>query len=447
MNYRLVLSNSLCVLLLCFCTACASHPATNAAGPSEQSPILTMLPNGDNPKDLSFISNELANYQKKSGIRVNSLAAYDNVDTRLSLLRDVFAKKSSELDIIGIDNIWPGLLADDLLDLKPYLGDELTAIDRGLLNAFTVEGRLVALPYSMETAVLFYRTDLLVKYGYKRPPQTWDELGSMAKVIQAGERRAGKADFWGYVWQGAEGESLNCNAMEWQRAESGDLIDNAGVVSASNPAAEYALTRARSWIGTISPPGTVEYDEEDSANVWLAGSAAFARGWTPSWGASNASPVVSKSFATAPLPAGRRGYAWTFGGMGLAVSKYSAHPEAAAQVLRYLVSSEVQRRRLISTSTAPSLTTLLNDATLLRSTAFNGWFGQHWQVGMFARPSSVTGKKYGAISRAYSKAVHDVISGKRDPHEASMHLQVELDFLMRSPSLPATVPVVYQFPR
>ena len=47
----------------------------------------------------------------------------------------------------------------------------------------------------------------------------------MAKVIQQGERKAGSTNFWGYIWQGAEGEALNCNALEWQRTEGANLID------------------------------------------------------------------------------------------------------------------------------------------------------------------------------------------------------------------------------
>jgi trehalose/maltose transport system substrate-binding protein len=394
-----------------------------------------MMPSGENPADLSFVLSELRNYQKKTGVRVNTLADYDSVDTRLRLLQDIFGKKSPEPDICGIDNIWPGLLADDLIDLKPYVGDELTAIDKSLLDAFTVNGKLLALPETMETAVLYYRIDLLKKYGYQRPPQTWDELGRMAKVIQDGERKAGKADFWGYIWQGAEGECLNCNALEWQRAEGADLIDKSGAITACNPAAEYALKRARSWVGTISPPSVVEYDEEDASNLWLAGSAAFARGWPSLYGLSKDSPLLAKTFSTTPLPAGRKGYAWTFGGMGLAVSRYSVNPAAAAQVVRYLISPDVQRRRLLATSTMPSRTSLVNDLTLLQDTAFHGWPSQRWQMGMFARPAAITGKKYAVVSRAYSKAVHDVISGKRNSHEALIQLQAELVSLMRSPNL------------
>jgi trehalose/maltose transport system substrate-binding protein len=415
------------------CVGCSHAPAKTTPVGDIRSQALTMMPTGLRSTDLSFLLRELELYREKTGVRINTLAAYDGVDTRLRLLRDIFAKKSPEPDICEIDNIWPGLLANDLIDLKPYLGDELTAIDKGMLDDFTIAGRLVALPEITDTAVLYYRTDLVEKYGYKGPPRTWDEMGHMARVIQDGERRAGATDFWGYIWQGAEGESLNCNALEWQRGEGAELIDKSGSLCAVTPAAESALRRARSWVGTISPPSVVEYDEEDSYNVWLAGSAAFARGWLSLYEPSKASPHLTHKFATAPLPAGKNGYAWMFGGMGIAVSRYSVNPKAAVQVIRYLISSDVQRRRLIAAATIPTRTNLLSDASSLRNTAFNGWLSQHWREGMCARPSAQSGRKYDSISRAYSKAVHDVVSGKRDPHQALMQLHTELASIMGSP--------------
>jgi trehalose/maltose transport system substrate-binding protein len=390
-----------------------------------------MMSTGQNVSDIAFMQQALDTYERKTGISVKSLVGYDSIDTRLRLLQTLFAKRSSDPDICQIDNVWPGLLADDLLDLKPYLTDELTDIDKGLLDAFTVKGRLVALPEFVEMPVLYYRTDLLSKYGFKGPPRTWDELGKMAKVIQDGERKAGAVNFWGYIWQGAEGESLNCNAMEWQKSEGATLIDSAGTICALNPAAELALRRARSWIGTISPPSVVEYDEEDSQNVWLAGSAAFARGWMTLSETTKESATMAHRFAAAPMPAGAKGYAWTFGGMGLAVSRHSAHPKEAVQVLRYLVSVGLERDRVIASSTVPSRSSLLSDAALLQNTVFHGWLTQHWQAGMFARPSAVTGKKYDAVAAAYSKAVHDVIAGKQDAHVALAHIQTDLVSIMR----------------
>ncbi len=436
MSSRILLkpSGSFALLGLCFCVAC-SHNAAPGAAAGAGSPILTMIPVGENTTDLAFLLRELKNYQKKTGVQIETLSAFDSNDGRLRLFQNLFARRSAEPDICEIDDIWPGLLADDLIDLKPYLGDELTAIDKSLLDAFTVNGRLLALPLSVETAVLYYRTDLLKKYGYREPPQTWDDLGRMARVIQDGERKVGHKDFWGYIWQGIEGEALTCNAMEWQHAEGADLMDSSGTICANSPAAEAALRRAHSWIGTISPPSVIEYDEEDAANLWLAGSAAFARGWLSLYPLSKMSPQLATRFSVVHLPAGKKGYAWVFGGNGLAVSRYSSNRQAAAQVVRYLISAEVQKRRLEVLSSIPSRTNLLQDETLLNDTAFNGWLSQHWREGMFARPSAQLGKHYAAISNAYSKAVHGVLSGKDDPHEALTRLQAQLVSIMQTPEV------------
>jgi trehalose/maltose transport system substrate-binding protein len=416
---------------VCFSPACSRAPAV-VSGVSEPDRLtLTMLANGQNAEDVSFLAKALDEYRRRTGIRIMSVAGYDSVDTRLTLMQDLFARNSPEPNIIEIDNTWPGLLADDLVDLRPYLKDETTAIDGHLLDAFTVNGRLVALPDFLDIPVLYYRADLLRKYGYPGPPRTWDELGRMAKVIQDGERKAGAINFWGYLWQGAEGEALNCNAFEWERAEGATLIESSGKICANSSAAEFALRRARSWVGTISPPSVVEYDEEDTSNIWLAGSSAFTRGWLALYAPSKASPIVGNKFSTAPMPAGKAGYAWTFGGMGLAISRYSPHHKEAAEVLRYLVSSAIQKQRLIASSTIPSRTSLLSNAHSFGNTGFNPWLSKHWQQGMFNRPSAKTGKKYEALSRAYSRAVHNVISGKQDPHQALHQLQTELTSIMR----------------
>ncbi len=437
---RALLKLSRCFPLpcLCFCVACSHNSAPTVPATGAASTVLTVMPTEENSSDLAFLMGELETYQKKTGVRIKTLSSYDSNDAQLGLFQNLFAKKSAEPDICEIDNVWPGLLAGDLIDLKPYLGDELTAIDKGLLDAFTVNGRLLALPLSAETAVLYYRTDLLKKYGYEQPPQTWDELGRMAEVIQNGERQAGAKDFWGYIWQGVQGEGLTCNAMEWQRAEGFNLIDDSGVLCPLNPAAESALTRARSWVGTISPPSVVEYDAEDATNLWLAGSAAFARGWLSLYGLSQASPLLAQRFSAAHLPGGKKGYAWVFGGNGLAVTRYSLNPKAAVEVVRYLISTDVQRRRLVEIASVPSRTALLRDPDLLQNTGFKGWMSEHWREGMFARPSVQTGKKYGAISRAYSKAVHDVIAGKQDAHQAMAGLQAQLVTIMQSPGAPNT---------
>ncbi len=416
------------LLSLVLSVACSQAPLLKTV--EAKKPVLTLMSMSDNGADFRFLLQTLEKYRANTGLQTKALGGFDSVDTRLRVLQNLFAKRSQLPDICEIDNIWPGLLGDDLVDLKPYLGDEIAAVDHELLEAFTVKGRLVAMPTYIEIPVLYYRTDLLRKYGYPHPPRTWDELTAMAKAIQTKERKGGAKNFWGYAWEGSEGEALNCNALEWQQAEGAKLIDNSGAVCPVTAEAEAAIRRARSWVGTISPATVVEYDEEDVGNLWLAGSAAFARGWLSLYEPSKEPQALAGRFAIAPLPAGRGASAWTFGGAALAVSRYSAHPEAAIQVVLYLASASVQAQRLAASSTVPSRTKLLNDSALMRGTPFDSWIRQRWREGLLFRPSGVAGKKYDAVSHVYSRAVHEAISGKQETRQALNQMHDQLVAIM-----------------
>ena len=128
----------------------------------------------------------------------------------------------------GIDVIWPRILNEYFIDLKPYFVNEVSLQFPAIACSYTVDEKLVAMAYPADIGLLFYRTDLLRQYGYRDPPKTWDELERMAARIQAGERAKGNGEFWGFVWQGAAGEALTCNALEWQASEGGGQIIEPG---------------------------------------------------------------------------------------------------------------------------------------------------------------------------------------------------------------------------
>ncbi len=151
-------------------------------------------------------------------------------------------KDGSGADVLNIDLIWSPILEPDLLDLRPYLEAEIPQLEPQLLPSYTVNGKLVAVPFNVPLGALEYRTDLLQEYGYDHPPKTWSELETMATRIQAGERAKGTKDFWGYVWQGVAGEALTCNALEWQMAAGGGrVIEQDRIISVNNPEAIAAL--------------------------------------------------------------------------------------------------------------------------------------------------------------------------------------------------------------
>ena len=108
----------------------------------------------------------LAEYSSKTGIQFDLIPTPGTSAEQLPLVLDLFRRHSTSPDIYLIDATWPGTLHDQLLDLTPYQNDESRRHAKTLVENNTIQGRLVALPLYMNGGMLFYRSDLLKKYGY-----------------------------------------------------------------------------------------------------------------------------------------------------------------------------------------------------------------------------------------------------------------------------------------
>jgi len=401
--------------------------------------VLTVIDQSwlDKPSQ-ALLGEELNQFTKETGIRVQILPAPEVAVDQLETWRNLLESGSKVPDIYGIDVIWPGILADNLVDLKTYVPEQDLAADfPELVRNNTVNGRLVALPYNLGEGLLFYRVDLLHKYGYAVPPKTWDELEKMAKRIQAGERAKGNKDFWGYVWQGAPSEALTCNALEWQVSEGGGaILDENGRITVNNPQSIAAWERAARWVGSISPPGVTAYKEWDSFNVWQAGKAVFMRNWPNAYvAARDESSSTRDQFDIAPLPAGKAGSATTLGGQGYGVSRYSLHPREAVMLVRFLTSRNEQARRSRKSSNPPIIPELYKDPEILAQNSYFSTILLAYRQGAAVRPSTVTGKRYPEVSRAYFEAVHAVLSHEKTAPQAAAELQRELTLILEKSRL------------
>jgi trehalose/maltose transport system substrate-binding protein len=255
----------------------------------------------------------------------------------------------------------------------------------------------------------------------------------MAKRIQAGERAAGREDFWGYVWQGAMGEALTCNAMEWQASEGGGrIIESDHTISVNNPATIRGWQRAKRWVGSISPPAVFAYRELDSMNVFSSGGAAFNRVWLGTMIARsgqsrrvywrNLNPVVETGYTS--MPAGPGGSAGILGGSGLAVSRHSAHRKEAIDFLRFLVSAQIQsNEKRESRANSESGIYNLPSALDVRSDSQKP---TPRLIGFVSRPSVEAGAQYQQVSTAYAAAVHSVLTGQKTASVAAAELEKQL---------------------
>jgi trehalose/maltose transport system substrate-binding protein len=400
-------------------------------GCSNNIPIELSLDCGSNGGDREICLQMVKTFEEKEGIKVNVIVAPANTSLHLSVLQEL-ASTHSTIDVYMIDVIWPGILADGLLDLN----DEFTKADLDdffprIIENNTINGKIKAIPWFTDAGLLYYRKDLIKKYGFYDAPETWDDLTRMAKVIQAGERRAGKANFWGFLWQGRPYEGLTCAALEWvYSAGGGSIVDAKGNVTINNPQAIKALDMARGWIGSISPPTTPQTGDEEWARLaWQQGNAAFMRNWPYAYSRGNdrqQSKIVGL-FDVAPLPLGNDGTgAATLGGWQLGVSKYSRFPQAAIKLVKYLTSFEGQKFRAIKASYNPTRRSLYQDSQVFDQ---NPFFGRMTDIlnNAVARPSSITASRYDEVSTAFHSSVNQVLLGKSDSASALKALETNLN--------------------
>ncbi len=410
----------------------AAAPAAAEAAPAEQ--VTVRFVGAATPRDHDTQSQ--AYCEEQTGVKIELINGPESATDRLAQYLQFFGAQSPDIDLVQIDVIWPGILAEHLVDMNQYMSDEEKApYFKRIVDNNTVDGALVGIPWYTDAGLLYYRTDLLEKYGYTAPPATWAELEEMAAKIQEGER-ADNADFWGFTWQGNVYEGLTCDALEWQVSwGGGEIVEADGTISINNEQAAAAFDMAAGWVNTISPPGVVSYQEEDARGVWQGGNAAFMRNWPYAYSLGNADDsVIKDKFAVVPLPKGEgpdARNADTLGGWQMAVSKYSAHPDEAAAVALCLAGRESQKIRATVGSLLPTIGDLYSDADVLEANPFFGQLFDVFNGGAVARPSTVTSDKYNEVSTIYFTEVNKVLTGAQTGAEAVAEIEAQLQDLLQ----------------
>ncbi len=377
-------------------------------------------------RDIEMLRANLDRFEAETGHTVSIVEMPSSTTDQFGQYRLWLSAQNADIDVYRTDVIWAPQLANHLLDLSEAAADVAGDHFPSIIESQTVNGRLVAIPMFTDAPALYYRTDLLEKYGAE-PPTTWSELAETAAAVQEGERAAGNSGFHGFVFQGAAYEGLTCDALEWVKSHGGgQIVEPDGSISINNPQAVEALNVARSWIGSIAPEGVLGYKEEDSRGVWQTGNAAFMRNWPYAYSLGNGEDsAVKDKFGVVPLPSGGAGSAATLGGWNLAVSKYSRNPEAAIELALFLGSAEVQKIRATELSRLPTIVSLYDDPDVQSMQPII----PKWKdifLNAVPRPSAPTKKDYNEVSKEFWTAVHDTLSGNGSAEENLTKLERRL---------------------
>lgn len=410
-------------------------PSTDTSGtPASSGPVEISISCGSVGKDLETCKAGVAEWEKKTGNKVNVVVGTQSSTDNLAKVQQLLAAGSTDIDVFNVDVVWPGILGSFFIDLKEYTnGSEKDHFEAIIANN-TVDGKLVAMPWFTDAGILYYRKDLLEKHGEK-VPTTWEELTTTAKKIMEAEKKAGTKGLWGLVFQGKAYEGLTCDALEWVHSHGGGtIVDADGKVTIDNPEAAAALDLAASWIGTISPQDVLGYEEEQARTLFQGGKSVFMRNWPYAYALSQSedSPVKGKvGIAVLPKGSGPNGRsAAAMGGWNLSVSKFSKHPKEAAALALYLTGPEEQKRRAIDGGFHPTIKSLYEDKEILEKNPSFAELAETFKNSV-PRPTTVTKGQYNQVSNEFWNAVHAVLDKEKKSQQALADLKAKLEQISR----------------
>jgi multiple sugar transport system substrate-binding protein len=332
--------------------------------------------------------------------------------------------KSSEIDVMDLDVIWPAEFAQAgyVLPLDRFIerdGIDVSKYNQGALSAANFNGKQWALPKFIDTGLLFYRTDIISE---DQVPKTWDELIAAAK-----ENKGKEGTQFGYLMQAKQYEGLVCNAVEFIAAYGGSIIDKDGNVTVNSPETIKGLKKLVEITSSDFVPGNINtFTEVESHTAFIEGQSAFIRNWPYQWNLANSpheSNIVDK-VGVAPLPAGDAGSAAALGGWMTAINKYSKHKEEAWEFVKFMTGPEGQKISAIYGGLAPTLPELFKDEEILKA---NPFFAEEGFVnGLDAAVSRPVVPNYPEVSEIIQINVSKAMAGEISVEEAVANMEKEI---------------------
>jgi multiple sugar transport system substrate-binding protein len=278
------------------------------------------------------------------------------------------ARRNGDPDVFTQDIIWIAEFAAAkwALPLDEYFKDSAKDYFPGMVQACTWQEKLTALPWFVDSGMLYYRKDL----GFNAPT-SWQELIASAKQsISSGSVK------FGFLWQAKQAEVLVCDLVSFIGSNGGAILqaDGKTVSIADEPAVE-AVQLMRDLISKeqITPADVLSWDEEPSRRPFTAGEAAFLRNWSYVWkiSQSDAESKVVDKVAVVPLPHfPNKQSAAALGGYQYGINASSKKREAAVEFVRWMSSPETQLRFATQLGLCPTRAAVFDRPEIAKEQAF-----------------------------------------------------------------------------
>ena len=341
--------------------------------------------------------------------------------------------KNPAMSVISVDVVWTSEFAAKGY-VVPLPADQFptTGFLQSAVTGATYFNKLYAYPSTSDGGLLYYRKDLLDKYGITAPPTTFDEMKADCDKIKAGENNSKLSCFAG---QYDKYEGLTVNFDEAVHSAGGVIVGDDGKPNVATPAAAKGLQTLADWFknGDI-PKAAVTWREENGRTAFEAGQLIFHRNWgyVYNLAQSDKDSVVKGKFDVAPLPGITGPGVSSLGGHNLAIAANGDNKGTAVDFVKFMASEEIQKSNTLATSQSPTLEKLYTDSDLVKKFPFMPTQLKSIQ-GAIPRPKAV---EYGDVTLAIQDAAYGAIQtgangGSADATAALQGLQTKLQTLIK----------------
>src|SRR5579864_2297124 len=382
----------------------SSNPGSTGASANSNSPVtLTVWAMGDEGDKLGN-SDVIQQFQQANpNIKVNVTAIPWNV-AHDKLITAVAGKQTPDVTQLG--TTWAGEFSklnamDDVPSSINKSDFYQAAIDAGSYN-----GKLVGVPWYVDTRVLYYRTDLAQQAGINQAPQTWDDLNKLAQAYHNGGAKYGIA--------------LSSNNWEeyvpFLYSAGGDIMQD-NKFTLDSPAAVKALTEYVSFFQQNLTPQT-EPQGFDVTQTFTAGDTPmfFSGPWHRSL-IQKAGPNLEGKWATAMVPKDQSSTSFV-GGAEFAVFKNSPNRDAAWKFVQYMTQPATQVAWYKDINDLPAIKSAWNDQTISNDASLKV-FGD--QLNSAKAPPSIP--QWEEIAQQIDNWLQKACLGQVSPQDAATGMQ------------------------
>jgi multiple sugar transport system substrate-binding protein len=430
----------LAVVLLAASPAFGAWSLTEAAKPYKGKTLYVRVPTHPSTRATAPLIKE---FEQATGIKV------DFNDQMVS--RDLIAKQDIELatgavsyDLMFVSGDAAARIAKAgwAESLEKYIAHPtLAAPDFNrddflptFLKILTPKNDLIGLPYTSESTILYYRTDLFEKAGIKQPPDTLEELEAAAQKLHSAETPA-----WAVRAQRGQGVNIFIWS-QWLWSYGGRYFDEKMRPVLNSPEAVRATEKYAELLKKFGPKGYEAITHHDIVYSQFTqgklGMFIDASVWVSVLNDASKSRVVGK-WATAMVPKGPAGRFPAVNAQGMMIPVAAKNKEAAWLFLQWFTSKDTQWKRAVKVEGEKS-----GDVTrqsVYKDAEYRKLYGgAHWIESTFEgakiaridyRPFQLP--EWVQIGDLLGIAVQDAIAGKRPTKEALEEANQKIGDLMK----------------